>query len=257
MALNWIKVEKATARKPEILKIASDLGIHSDHAFGLCIRFWCWCDDQMESGYAQSVTPVALDSVFSCDGLTHALIKVGWLTTENDMLVIPNWDRHLSKSAKKRALSAERMVAHRLHKKRNSSDAIVTRPLILSNPLSTSVEREGRNPKTKKVFSIPTVDDVRAYCLEIGSKVDPQAFVNFYESKGWMIGRNKMANWKAAIGTWERNSHGNNQGNHGNASGRGREQERLDRNAESINQFLQSPGVWQDDSGTRRLEADG
>lgn len=56
----------------------------------------------------------------------------------------------------------------------------------------------------RKVFSPPTVDDVRAYCLERNNKVDPQQFVDFYESKGWMIGKNKMKDWKAAVRTWER-----------------------------------------------------
>lgn len=56
----------------------------------------------------------------------------------------------------------------------------------------------------RKVFSTPTVDDVRAYCLERNNKVDPQSFVDFYESKGWMIGKNKMKDWKAAVRTWER-----------------------------------------------------
>ena len=45
---------------------------------------------------------------------------------------------------------------------------------------------------------------VRAYCQERGNKVDPQAFVDFYESKGWMVGKNKMKNWKAAVRTWVR-----------------------------------------------------
>ena len=64
----------------------------------------------------------------------------------------------------------------------------------------------------RKVFSTPTVDDVRAYCLERNNKVDPQQFVDFYESKGWMIGKNKMKDWKAAIRTWERSETKTRQG---------------------------------------------
>lgn len=55
-----------------------------------------------------------------------------------------------------------------------------------------------------KIFKPPTVDDVRAYCTERSNNVDPQYFVDFYESKGWMIGKNKMKDWKAAVRTWER-----------------------------------------------------
>lgn len=56
---------------------------------------------------------------------------------------------------------------------------------------------------TRKVFSPPTVEEVRAYCTERGNSVDPEAFVDFYASKGWMIGKNKMKDWKAAVRTWE------------------------------------------------------
>lgn len=52
MAGDWIKVEKATSRKPEVLRIAAALGVHPDHAFGLCFRFWCWCDDHLKSANA-------------------------------------------------------------------------------------------------------------------------------------------------------------------------------------------------------------
>ena len=58
--------------------------------------------------------------------------------------------------------------------------------------------------KKNSVFTPPTVEEVSAYCLERGNSVDPNSFVSFYESKGWMIGKNKMKDWKAAVRTWER-----------------------------------------------------
>ena len=58
--------------------------------------------------------------------------------------------------------------------------------------------------KKKTAFSPPTVEQVREYCTERGNHVDAQAFVDFYTSKGWMIGKNKMRDWKAAVRTWER-----------------------------------------------------
>ena len=68
-------------------------------------------------------------------------------------------------------------------------------------------EKEKEKVKVKdnhKIFKPPTVEDIRAYCTERGNRVDPQSFVDFYESKGWMIGKNKMKDWKAAVRTWER-----------------------------------------------------
>jgi hypothetical protein len=55
----------------------------------------------------------------------------------------------------------------------------------------------------KKVFSTPTVQEVMEYCKERNNLVDANKFVNFYASKGWMVGKNKMKDWKAAVRTWE------------------------------------------------------
>lgn len=60
----------------------------------------------------------------------------------------------------------------------------------------------------KKNFIPPSVVDVQAYCYERENNVDAQAFVDFYDSKGWMVGKNKMKDWKAAVRTWERTSGG-------------------------------------------------
>lgn len=81
--------------------------------------------------------------------------------------------------------------------------------------LTTTIEekKEGKNNKkvdtnvSTKKFIPPTVEEVRAYCQERGNKVDPQAFVDYYTSNGWMVGRNRMKDWKAAVrGTWEKTS---------------------------------------------------
>lgn len=76
-------------------------------------------------------------------------------------------------------------------------------------------EKEKEKVKVKdnnKIFKPPTVEDIRAYCTERGNRVDPQSFVDFYESKGWMIGKNKMKDWKAAVRTWERSETKTRQG---------------------------------------------
>lgn len=69
--------------------------------------------------------------------------------------------------------------------------------------LTTS--KKGRREEGKKyIFIPPTVEEVRAYCSERKNNVDPQTFVDFYQGKGWMVGKNKMKDWKAAVRTWER-----------------------------------------------------
>ena len=60
-------------------------------------------------------------------------------------------------------------------------------------------------PPTREArFSPPSLDEVQAYIAERGSAVDAQQFVDFYASKGWMVGKNRMKDWKAAVRTWEK-----------------------------------------------------
>lgn len=57
-------------------------------------------------------------------------------------------------------------------------------------------------------FQKPSVDEVRSYCQERGNDVDPEQFCNFYESKGWFVGKSKMKDWRAAVRTWEKRDRG-------------------------------------------------
>ena len=65
-------------------------------------------------------------------------------------------------------------------------------------------DRKENTPKGVCRFAPPTLDEIREYCKERGNKVDAEKFFDFYESKGWMVGKNKMKDWRAAVRTWER-----------------------------------------------------
>lgn len=56
----------------------------------------------------------------------------------------------------------------------------------------------------EKRFAPPTSEDVKEYCREKGLSVDADRFVDFYESKNWYVGKNKMKDWKAAVRNWSR-----------------------------------------------------
>lgn len=65
------------------------------------------------------------------------------------------------------------------------------------------------NPKSKKEtppkkFVKPCVEEIADYCKERGNSIDAQYFFDYYESKGWLIGKNHMKDWKACVRTWER-----------------------------------------------------
>ena len=80
-----------------------------------------------------------------------------------------------------------------------------------------SIDKDSKGESTRgekaKRFIPPSVEEVEQYCLERNNSIDAQSFIDFYESKGWMIGKNKMKDWKAAVRTWERSRKQEDKGN--------------------------------------------
>ncbi|WP_337509640.1 hypothetical protein [Desulfovibrio sp.] len=63
---------------------------------------------------------------------------------------------------------------------------------------------DGGKPRTqRKRFVPPTVEEVAAYCRERDNGIDPEAFVDFYTAKGWLVGKSPMKDWRSAVRTWE------------------------------------------------------
>lgn len=67
-----------------------------------------------------------------------------------------------------------------------------------------SIDKDSIDKKSVGRFTPPTLEEVEDYCLERNNGIDAQTFIDFYSSKGWMIGKNKMKDWKASVRTWER-----------------------------------------------------
>lgn len=92
-----------------------------------------------------------------------------------------------------------------LEKKKQKSDVAVS---DLENENSESPIETIQTPKEqsgggRKRFTIPTPEEVQAYCDERKNEISGQQFCDFYSSKGWKIGKEPMKDWKAAVRTWE------------------------------------------------------
>ena len=74
-----------------------------------------------------------------------------------------------------------------------------------NNTSTINNEREGGK---RKRFTPPTLEEVAGYCEERGNGIDPERFIDYYESNGWMVGKNRMKDWRAAVRTWERRDGG-------------------------------------------------
>ena len=97
---------------------------------------------------------------------------------------------------------------------KQGSKEILTRVITLVNMPSkekftdntnTNINNNNLTDSNKKArFKKPTLDEVKNYCILRKNNIDAEAYMDFYESKGWQIGKEIMKDWKAAVRTWER-----------------------------------------------------
>lgn len=133
------------------------------------------------------------------DDLKLLIAKRFVLVFENGVIVIKHWRMHNTLQSDRyipTAYTDEKSMLEMKQNKAYTFKGAEEHPALPDN--------ESEKPNGKK-FIPPTEAEVRDYCEQRKNGVDAEAFVNFYESKGWMIGKNKMKDWKAAVRTWERN----------------------------------------------------
>lgn len=138
------------------------------------------------------------------EAAVNKLVTVGLVTLYffegKPYLQLPTWDKHQTVRAKKSKYPSpdDDVKASEIICKQVQADV----PVIQSESESESNPNPKAEPQRKR-FVPPSVDEVRAYCMERGNSVDPQTFVDFYAGKDWMVGKTKMVDWKACVRTWE------------------------------------------------------
>lgn len=137
---------------------------------------------------------------------------------ETGVVVIRHWRIHnyIQKDryretlfqGEKSLLSQDTTGAYNLVDTHCIHDVSVLDSQVSIDKLSLGKSSIGEDNKKRKRFAPPTVDEVRAYCIERGNGVDAERFVSYYTANGWMVGKNPMKDWRAAVRTWERRDTG-------------------------------------------------
>lgn len=66
-------------------------------------------------------------------------------------------------------------------------------------------KEDKKERSNRESFVKPTLDELRAYIFENGFSVDPERFLDYYDSNGWKVGKSRMKDWKKAVNNWQRN----------------------------------------------------
>ena len=120
-------------------------------------------------------------------------------TNQDRVITVVNYDRYQTSTGE---LTGNQQANNRQLNRQSTDDSTASIEYIKRIELNKKEKNIKRIPS---VFTQPSVGEVEDYCRERNNGINGQEFVDFYESKGWMIGKNKMKDWKAAVRTWERN----------------------------------------------------
>jgi len=187
MADTWIKMRCDLATDPAVIAIAAACELDADTVVGKLHRLWSWADAQLTDGNAPGVTKKWVDWYVRHDNFAGAMCAAGWLEARRGRIVFPKFDKHMSQSAKTRAVTAKR--AAKCREKSNAQSVSKRAPRgeerrgDKNTPLREKGAPEKNDEKTASGQSIVRVKatDVEALAgrlfMKIGYTGDDGSFV--------------------------------------------------------------------------------
>jgi len=171
------------------------------HARLLFIGLWCLVDREgrMEHRPRRIKAEIFPYEDVDCTSLAQCLHSSGFIQVYSvggkEYLEIPSFVKHQNPHMREKSMGyPPAPVQH--------SASPAESPLL--NVESPLLKEEVCAPKVARThFNKPSLQEISDYCNERMNNVDPNKFLNFYDSKGWMVGKNKMKDWKACVRTWE------------------------------------------------------
>lgn len=191
-----------------------------------CLYFHL-CMSADDDGFSNQIRRALFSAHATTDDFNTLVSKRFVIPFENGVIVIRHWKMHnIVRSdryheteylAEKAMLlleesgTYEKDVIQMATNGIPSDNQVTTKCIPVVSKMETEVrlgkDRIGKDSVDKqpqKRFTPPSREEVAAYCAERGNKVDVDRFVDFYTSKGWLVGRAPMKDWKAAVRGWEK-----------------------------------------------------
>ena len=176
-----------------------------------------------DDGFVGSPKKIARAAGCNADDLKLLSAKGFIIPFESGVVVIRDWrvnntlknDRYHETlyQAEKALLSVNKAGAYELGTTMETScfqSGTITEPeqtnrTNVTNQTEQTKEDAGKPPRS---MPRPSIEEVRAFCIEKGYQIDAEQFVSYYDSVGWKVGRNAMKNWKSAVVTWAKREGG-------------------------------------------------
>lgn len=201
----WIKSYQEIERHPKTIILMGKMGWDTDITIAKLHRLWWWCADYAYDGDISRHTP---ETIAAAVGLPQSqgkafieALTVAGFVDRRPVLRLHDWWGHFGDFLRgKFARSPEKWQA--IEKCYTNASKALAKHYTLNKVNKVNKEKIEETNK-RAVFTAPTLTDIQAYCMERGNTVNPDRFMAHYEANGWLVGKNRMKDWKAAIRTWE------------------------------------------------------
>ena len=206
MAGDWIKLQKDTPDKPEVLAMAARLNLDPDAVVGKLIRVWSWFDTHTTNGNASCVTFALLDRITCVTGFAEQMALVGWLEQKGHDLTLPNFAYHNGETAKKRALTKNRVEKSRTYVNPECNASSVTKalPEKRREEKINTVERSPTGSRLPADWKLP--EEYKNFCQQERPDLDAQDVANRF--RDYWVGKAgkdaRKADWMATWRNWVR-----------------------------------------------------
>jgi hypothetical protein len=165
VAGDWIKMRSNLWDDPRVARLCDMTDQGEAAVIGGLYWLWATADQHTEDGVLDGLTLRQIDRKTGVQGLGAALVAVGWLSTDGDSVLIPNFEDHNGSSAKKRLQTARRVAAHKASG--NAADVVVG--AVGSDAVTPDCE-EGNAVSVSETLAVRDLEKRREEKREEGGK---------------------------------------------------------------------------------------
>jgi len=213
----WIESHQKLRNHPKLLSLCAKTGWDQHEAIGKLHIFWWWVLDYAEDGDLSKYNPEVFLGEIRGEISTKNLLKIFQdLKFIEKNFFVHDWLDYAGRYLYSKYHSSNPKIFKKIQRKHKGNSKVNLRSSYLTTkgnlpnltiPNLTYINNGAKSTR----FAPPSLEDVGKYCKERKNAVSPESFINFYESKGWMVGKNKMKDWRAAVRTWESSRKNENQ----------------------------------------------
>ena len=208
---------------PKLQNVLFDLGVE-----GIGV-FWCIIEQLYEQGgklpmhYCKSIA-FALHVDFKCverlvndyglfkndgqnmwsESVLNRLNRRTEVSEKRKLAALARWRQNIENQSQTQAPASCRQVSENASVMQMQSNSNANAEHKVKEIKEKEIIKEREKEKTARRFIPPTVEEVKARIDEMGYTFDAEAFIAFYQSNGWMVGKSKMKDWRAAMVTWQK-----------------------------------------------------